>query len=160
MYFLKRLIVILTVIFMMHNAQAAVSEDKLVVQKAYKDWCAAVSEAKGNPEVMVKFYAPDAVLLPTFYPKILVNRDNGLNDYFKTFTSNPDIKCIPDKLRTQLYHDVAVNSGFYHFTYKDKDGKLVTIPARFTFVYELVNGKWLIIEHHSSMKPTTQEESH
>lgn len=135
------------------SANTNTEADKAAVQQAYIDWCNAISKAKGNASVMVKFYAPDAILLPTFYPKILMNRNGGLNDYFKNFTAQSNLKCIPIKLMTQLYDDVAINSGFYTFTYTDADGSPVTVPARFTIVYELKNKQWLIIEHHSSMKP-------
>jgi len=155
---IKRILLTFMMLLIVQNVQASVSSSKIAVKNAYKDWCDAINEAKGDPEVMVKFYAPDAILLPTFYPKILINRDGGLNDYFKKFTSHTDIKCTPDTLRTQLYNDVAINSGFYTFTYKENDGQLKTVPARFTFVYEFVDGKWLIIEHHSSMKPTKMQE--
>ncbi len=149
----KRMFLLFMVFFLIQSVYADDKVDRAAVQKAYRDWCAAVSTAKGNPEVMVKFYAPDAVLLPTYYPKILINAHGGLNAYFTEFTKNTNIECIPDTLKTQLYNDVAINSGFYTFTYTGKDGKTMTIPARFTFVYELINKQWLIIEHHSSVKP-------
>ena len=149
----NRIFLLFMFFFVIQNVYADPNADRAAVQKAYRDWCAAVSLAKGDPKVMVKFYAPDAVLLPTFYPKILINAHGGLDAYFTEFTSNSHIECIPDTLRTQLYHDVAINSGFYTFTYTEKDGKTKTVPARFTFVYELIDKQWLIIEHHSSLKP-------
>lgn len=139
--------------FLIQSVYANPNADRAAVQKEYRDWCAAISKAKGDPEVMVKFYAPDAILLPTFYPKILINAHGGLNAYFTEFTNSPNIECIPDTLKTQLYNDVAINSGFYTFTYTEKDGKTKTVPARFTFVYELIDKQWLIIEHHSSLRP-------
>ena len=141
---------------LVHSATASqtnTSEDRKAVQNIYVDWCDAIGKAKGDPNVMVKFYAPDAVLLPTFYPKILLNRDNGLDKYFKVFTSQPNIECHPDALTTRLYGNIALNAGFYHFTYTEKDGKTKTVYARFTFVYKLDDKKWLIIEHHSSVRP-------
>jgi len=47
-----------------------------------------------------------------------------------------------------------VISGLYTFSFEE-DGKMVSIPARFSFVYEKENGKWLIVEHHSSKVPST-----
>ena len=44
---------------------------------------------------------------------------------------------------------IAVNSGTYTFTVAD--GSIV--KARYTFVYEKVNGVWSIVEHHSSELP-------
>jgi len=42
------------------------------------------------------------------------------------------------------------HSGLYTFT-MGASGDVV--PARFTFVYEQVDGEWLIVEHHSSKEP-------
>ncbi len=148
-----RFFLFLMLSLLVHGAQANTSEDRKAVQNIYVDWCDAISKAKGDPRVMVKFYAPDAILLPTFYPKILVNHDEGLDDYFRGFTSHPNIKCHPDKLITRLYGNVATNAGFYNFTYTEKDGKPKTVYARFTFVYKLDDKKWLIIEQHSSVRP-------
>jgi hypothetical protein len=55
--------------------------------------------------------------------------------------------------RVQVFGDVAINTGFYTRT-SVQDGKEVKNPARFTFVYQLRQGKWMIVEHHSSALPT------
>ncbi len=146
-------ILMTAVLFFLIQNVFAIDADRNAVRKAYSDWCEAVGKAKGDAAVMVKFYAPDAILLPTLYPKILINRNGGLNDYFSKFTSKPNLQCQPKKIMTQIYEDVAINSGYYDFTYNDKDGNLKTVPCRFTFVYELKDKHWLIIEHHSSIKP-------
>ncbi|MCD6039598.1 MAG: Calcium/calmodulin dependent protein kinase Association [Gammaproteobacteria bacterium] len=128
--------------------------NKVAVQNAYANWCAAISTAKGNSAVISKFYAPGAVLLPTLSPDILVNRNGGLSAYFTKLTQHTHIKCIPKKLITQFYGDMAVNSGLYDFSYMKENGETEVIPARFTFVYEENDHhQWLIVEHHSSMLP-------
>src|SRR5438876_12148001 len=96
-------------------AQAA-DIDKAAAQKAYENWCTAIGKAKGNASTMTKFYAPSAVLLATFSSQILTNRNGGLDSYFAKLTNNPDIQCKPEKLMTQVYNTVAVNTGFYNFT--------------------------------------------
>jgi len=123
------------------------------VQAAYQNWCRQIGLAKGNPDAILKLYAPDAILLSTFAPNILYNRKGDIRDYFATLTRYPEIQCVPEKLVTQILNGVAVNSGFYHFSYLDADGKVVNIPARFTFVYQHENKEWLIINHHSSEMP-------
>lgn len=127
---------------------------KTEVADAYQAWCAAIATAKGDPSKIVKFYAPNAILMPTLSAKVLINHDGGLNDYFTHLTSYPNIQCKTDKLITQLHGNTAINSGLYTFSYTDKKGDLKeTIPARFTFVYKKYEGQWLIVKHHSSMLP-------
>nr|WP_309546648.1 SgcJ/EcaC family oxidoreductase [Xanthomonas vasicola] len=41
----------------------------------------------------------------------------------------------------------------YTFTLTDKDGRKSNVQARYTFVYEKRDGKWLIINHHNSAMP-------
>ena len=55
----------------------------------------------------------------------------------------------------QVFGDVAINTGYYIRASK-QDGKEVKNPARFTFVYQLRQGKWMIVEHHSSALPETR----
>ncbi|MEA9691918.1 SgcJ/EcaC family oxidoreductase, partial [Xanthomonas campestris] len=52
-----------------------------------------------------------------------------------------------------LDDDSAVDAGVYTFTLTDKNGKKSDVQARYTFVYEKRDGKWLIINHHSSAMP-------
>jgi uncharacterized protein (TIGR02246 family) len=124
------------------------------VAKAYQNWCSTIAKSKGNPSEMVGFYAPDAILLPTLSPDILFNKEGGgKNEYFTVFTGKKDIKCIPVKLITRMYGDVGVNSGLYDFTFVDAEGKPQEVAARFTFVYEKKDHRWLIVNHHSSILP-------
>ncbi|MDA8561978.1 DUF4440 domain-containing protein [Gammaproteobacteria bacterium] len=128
------------------------SKERESVQKAYYSWCESIAKAKGDPAVVTKFYAPDAILLPTLSHKILQNKYNELDKYFETLTAHKNIKCTPEKLITRMYKKTAINTGLYKFSYMD-NGKKMTVPSRFTFIYRNKDGKWLIIKHHSSIMP-------
>ena len=124
------------------------------VQAVYYAWTKALIAAKGNPTNIVKLYAPDAILLPTLSDEIKFNNEGQLAPYFKTLTSNDQLSVKPQRLKTFVSGDVAVNTGTYTFSYMSADHKLVELPARFTFVYKLSGEKtWLIITHHSSVLP-------
>ena len=128
--------------------------DATNVIKTYQSWCNAIGEARGNPEVVVKYYAAHAILLPTLSDKILINDNHGLNDYFTKLTSYKDIHCVTKKLITLINSDdFAMAAGFYDFIFIDNSGKQITLPARFTFAYKKQDDKWLIIQHHSSVVP-------
>lgn len=124
------------------------------VENTYQNWCDAVGLSKGNPDNMVKFYAPDAVLVPTLSPKILINRKHGLDDYFTAFTSKKNIQCKTNKIMIQSFGDIAISNGLYTFTYINKNGNQETLPARFTFVYKKYGDSWLVVSHHSSLVPS------
>lgn len=141
------------VIFLLVTNVSADNKTDQSVKNVYEEWCHAIGTAKGHADVMTKFYAPDAVLLATFSKHILINHDGGLNKYFSNLTSNPNIQCKTNQLITKNYGNVAINTGFYTFTYDTANGKQKIVPARFTFVYENLHHQWLIVNHHSSQVP-------
>jgi len=130
------------------------SPNEVVIKDVYAGWCNAIDSSKGDVQRVVKYYAKDAILLPTLSARILRNnKHGGISDYFVHLTSRPNIKCKSGMLITQMLSDnLAVNSGYYEFSYTE-DGKIKKIPARFNFVYKKVGDSWLIINHHSSVLP-------
>jgi uncharacterized protein (TIGR02246 family) len=106
-----------------------------------------------NPDEVVKNYAPDAVLLPTVSNKPRTS-PQYIRDYFVQFLEKSPKGTINSRTVHIGYND-AYDAGTYTFTVKDSSGKAIHVPARYTFVYELRNGKWLIVHHHSSAMPET-----
>ncbi len=155
---IKRYSFLLGLLFVVTNSAVASSDAKSEVKKSYEAWCSAIGTARGDASKVVKFYAPNALLLPTLSPKILVNKDGGLDAYFVKLTSLPNLKCTPDRLMTNMYGSVAINSGLYTFSYTDSHHATKSIPARFTFVYEKTGDQWLIVNHHSSELPKEPKE--
>jgi hypothetical protein len=51
-----------------------------------------------------------------------------------------------------VYGDTAIKGGTYTFT-SVREGKPTTTPARYSFVYRNRDGRWLIVDHHSSALP-------
>jgi len=119
------------------------------VQAALATWLKAVSS--GSPDAVMTLYADDAVLLPTLAPGVHETAAKRLG-YFKVFTANENLQGKVTELHTRVFGDVAINSGLYTFTFK-KDGKDVTAPARFSFVYKKTPLGWMIVDHHSSVVP-------
>jgi uncharacterized protein (TIGR02246 family) len=132
---------------------AGIAPDTDVVAEQYQAWLKAVSTARGDAVPMLKFYAPDAVLVATFSPTLLHNDKGELAGYFKKFTALPNISGTTQDLQTRVYGDFAINTGLYTFTYSTPDSEKVEVPARFTFVYRKVGSQWLIVDHHSSVVP-------
>lgn len=122
------------------------------IQKALDTWLAAVST--GSSDAVMKLYATDAVLLPTLLPKVY-NTPELRKEYFNFFTARENLKGTVNEQHIRVFGNIAVNSGFYTFTFTEKD-KIVTVPARFSFVYQKTPQGWLIVDHHSSRLPEAQ----
>jgi uncharacterized protein (TIGR02246 family) len=115
----------------------------------FHEWDAALATA--DPHRVADRYAPDAVLLPTLSNEVRTDRA-GIVDYFTRFLEcRPRGAILRSHVRV-LRSTEAVDSGTYRFTLM-KDGVIDHVDARFTFVYEKIDGTWLIVNHHSSAMP-------
>jgi uncharacterized protein (TIGR02246 family) len=119
------------------------------IKALFADWNAAL--ATGDPQKVADRYAPNAVLLPTVSNKVRSNRAE-IVDYFEHFLQNKPSGTILDSHVAVLNADDAIDAGTYRFALT-RDGKPATVDARYTFVYEKIDGKWLIVNHHSSAMP-------
>ncbi len=128
------------------KATATQNTPTQAVEQTFQAWIAAVSS--GKTENITKLYAPDAVLLPTFSPKVH-NTPTLRKGYFETIAALKKLVVTVQEQHLRVFGDIAINSGLYTFTH-EKDGKTVAVPARFTFVYEKTPQGWVIAEHHSS----------
>jgi len=66
----------------------------------------------------------------------------GIVDYFAHFLPNKPRGRIVRSMVSVLDADTAIDTGTYRFTLV-KDGKQQQIDARYTFVYEQRDGRWL-----------------
>jgi uncharacterized protein (TIGR02246 family) len=119
------------------------------VEAATQQWVAAFN--RKAPAEIVALYAQDAVFFGTTSP-VLRDTPELIKDYFKSLPTLGDSTISVGAHRIQVFGDIAVNTGFYTRS-STQDGKVVRNPARFTFVYQLRRGKWMIVEHHSSAVP-------
>lgn len=74
-----------------------------------------------------------------------------IRDYFEYFLKQKPVAVINMRV-IRIGRNSATDSGLYTFTLT-KNGKTVEVPARYTFEYEYINGKWMIVGHHSSIMP-------
>lgn len=105
-----------------------------------------------NKDAVVALYDKEAALWGTRSPTL---RDSpaAVSDYFKILdTVPPSYKVVLDEQRIRVYGDIAINTGRYTFS-ELKDDKPLVRPARFSFVFLNRNGRWLIVDHHSSAVP-------
>lgn len=117
----------------------------------FDEWNAALGT--GDAEVVADRYAPDGVLLPTVSKQVRTDRA-GIVDYFEHFQENDPVGEKTETIITVLDRNTAVDAGTYVFTLTDPEtGEVRDVEARYTYVYEKIDGDWLIVNHHSSAMP-------
>ena len=105
-----------------------------------------------NDISIIDTYANNGILIGTFAVKIKKGRET-IKPYFEGLFKKQNLRVAFDK-------DVFVNeldnayivSGFYEFSF-DEGGERKKINTRYSFVVQNVNGKMLIVNHHSSEIP-------
>jgi uncharacterized protein (TIGR02246 family) len=133
---------------------AALTGEAAAVDATTRQWIDTVTSGKPTVvEDVLALYADDAVLLATVSEQIRDTRAE-LRDYFEFFTALPNLSAKDYIPTIRVYDDIAINSGYYTFMYEAEPGRIVEVPARYTFTYRKIDGKWLIVEHHSSGIPT------
>jgi uncharacterized protein (TIGR02246 family) len=120
------------------------------VAAATQAWAAAYNSH--DPLRVLARYHPDAVFWGTTSPT-LRDRPDEVLAYFGSLRNRPDARVSIGESRVRVFGDVALNTGFYTFT-DMVDGRATTRPGRFSFAYRLVDGQWLIVDHHSSALPS------
>ena len=128
-------------------AAAVAAPTDAEVRGLFDEWNAAL--ATGDPAQVDALYADDAVLLPTVAPGVLDTSAERIG-YFDAFLKKRPTGTIDESVVRDLGDGYASNTGLYTFALAET-GELV--HARFTFVYEEIDGEWKIIEHHSSKEP-------
>ncbi|MFC8202140.1 SgcJ/EcaC family oxidoreductase [Streptomyces sp. NPDC060006] len=107
----------------------------------------------GDSKKVADRYAKDAVLLPTASPVIRTDRA-GIVDYFDHFLLNKPKGTKIKSVINVLDSNSAIDAGLYVFQLTDpKTGEKKNVEARYTYEYEKRGGKWLIVNHHSSVLP-------
>jgi uncharacterized protein (TIGR02246 family) len=106
-----------------------------------------------NPDKMTALYTPEAVLLPTLSNKPRTNHEE-IRDYFVHFLEKKPQGKIDSRI-IKIGCDSASDTGLYTFMLHDTKGKAQKVSARYSYVYEYLDGQWLIEHHHSSAMPET-----
>ncbi|MFJ4538815.1 SgcJ/EcaC family oxidoreductase [Streptomyces tibetensis] len=125
---------------------------KAQVLGLFDNWNAALQT--GDPRKVADLYAKDAVLLPTVSNQVRTDRAE-IVDYFEHFLQNKPYGTKVESVVNVLDRDTVIDTGVYEFTLTDHEtGEKSRVKARYTYAYEKQpNGKWLIVNHHSSKMP-------
>lgn len=131
-------------------AEQPVSAKDREVADLFDRWNAALKT--GDSQKVAALYAPDAILQPTVSNEVRTTPES-ISDYFDHFLANKPVGQINYRLIRHMGADSAMDSGVYTFNLTAADGSTRRVQARYSFIYERVNGEWKIINHHSSAMP-------
>ena len=147
---MKRTLVMLMSLLILVAPSLALAGPKEDVGAATQAWIDGMNSH--NAERVVALYDSEAVLWGT-RSSTLRDTPATVRDYFKVLQTVPSsYKVVLGEQRIRIYGDIAINTGTYTFS-EDRDGKPFARPARFSFVYRKRDGRWLIVDHHSSAVP-------
>lgn len=152
---MKRIIrtIPVVLIFTLGFALTAWAGEKDEVAAAMDMWRDTLAKGTSeNPGEILSLYAEDAVLWGTISTS---RRDTPgeIRDYFvNAYQALPELTVTFDDYLIRVYGDTAINTGYYTFSFT-RDGETVTLPARYSFTYVKRDGRWLIVDHHSSGMP-------
>ena len=119
------------------------------IKAAQNSWKEALES--GNPDNVVKLYDKEGILWGTLSP-VIRNNSDVIREYFVKFATLENIRVDFKNEEIRIFDDFAINTGYYDFSWFE-NGKKILIPSRYTFTYKKQNGKWLILDHHSSVIP-------
>ena len=104
-----------------------------------------------NPETILACYAPDALLWGTLSPR-LRETPAEIRSYFeRVFAFGRRSVCFHDA-NIRFYGPVGLATGAYTFSW-DIEGQRQRVPARYSIAWVRGDGRWLIVDHHSSVMP-------
>jgi len=116
-------------------------------------WKAAY-DANDNVAV-ASLYAQDAILHGTKNNTLTIGRE-AITNYFKVIVGTGNkVEFVEQELRV-LDDTTILVAGFNDFL-RNREGKLIPEPARFTMVLVKQGKDWFIAHHHSSLRPPPRQ---
>jgi len=140
---------LLTAVLMIGMASAA-SANPDEAEAALRAWGEAYAARDGEKSAAA--YAADARLWGTEAAKQSVGRD-AIRAYFDAGKALKARVVEFGEHACRMVDSAAVCSGHYTFERTPNDGEPNKAPARFSIVLAKQDGRWLIVDHHSSLLP-------
>ena len=126
-----------------------VAEPSPELPSVVEQWAAAFS--KGDLDALMSLYDEDALFWGSSSSQIRKGSSAIRQYYAQLLTGFPGIQVSLGQTNPRRYGDTGVNSGSFSMRRVAASGKVSVTSARFTMVYVWRGGKWLIVDHHSSL---------
>ena len=94
-------------------------------------------------------YDAEAVLSDAAEPRPRVG-STAIGDYYKTVAKRPTHRVALGERSVRLLGDTAIDSGTLTY-FEMRDGNATTTPGRYSLTYQKRGGKWLIVDHQTSV---------
>ena len=125
--------------------------NETAVLEALQQWVSTINSRQ--PNAFSRLYSEDAVFLPTL-SQTHIRGNMDYTTYFSRLLGKSGFRVDILELDLQMLGDVGVCSGVcsgvYDFALRGDDTRL---EARFSMVFQRINGVYLIVNHHSSQVP-------
>ncbi|MDR7298617.1 uncharacterized protein (TIGR02246 family) [Pelomonas aquatica] len=119
------------------------------LMQALEDWKDAYNSRDARR--LQQLYAPGALITDDEYTAVPLS-GNALPEFFEQMAERPTARMRWIVGNLKLFGDTAVRSGQYEFT-EQADGRTMERPARYSFAYQRIEGRWLIVLQHSTVRP-------
>ncbi|MFT7775782.1 DUF4440 domain-containing protein [Roseateles sp.] len=96
-------------------------------------------------------YAPGALITDDEYSAVPLE-GAALPEFFDQMAQRPTARMRWIVGNLKLFGDTAVRSGEYEFS-EQSGGQVRNKPARYSFAYQRIGGRWLIVLQHSTVRP-------
>ena len=144
---LRKLLVVLSSVFLTFCAVHALAFDSAADEKAIRDLDTAWAQAaqSKDPDKASSFYADDASMLPAGGP--IVTGKAQLRETWAHFMATPGyaLEFAPTKIVVSKSGDMAYDIGTTKFTMNDANGKPQTDVGKYVVVWQKRNGKWMAV---------------
>jgi ketosteroid isomerase-like protein len=116
---------------------------------ALEDWKDAYNARDARR--LQQLYAPGALISDDEYTAV-PESGAALPLFFDEMAERPTARMRWLVGNLQLFGETAVRSGEYEAT-EQIAGQTATHPARYSFAYQRINGRWLIVLQHTTVRP-------
>ncbi|NCT83322.1 MAG: nuclear transport factor 2 family protein [Comamonadaceae bacterium] len=117
--------------------------------EALEEWKSAYNSR--DPRRLQQLYSPGALITDDEYSAVPLS-GAALPEFFDQMAQRPTARMRWIIGNLQLFGDTAVRSGEYEFS-EEVDGQTRERPARYSFAYQRIGGRWLIVLQHSTLRP-------
>lgn len=104
-----------------------------------------------DPARLSALYDPEAVLTDAAEARPRVG-SAAITEYYRSVAKRSTQRVALGEHKVRLLGDTAIDSGTLTY-FEMRDGSATTTPGRYSFTYQLRGGKWLMVDHQTSLAP-------